>query len=91
MFLRMFQRLRRTQHFLQHLLHLLIARLARPPLTTIRVSSEEIGRKAFESLAELVRNPDSEGEPIPIPGRLVIRKSTAPAPVETTSPPSLPD
>ena len=70
---------------------LLIARLARPPLTTIRVSSEEIGRKAFESLAELVRNPDSEGEPIPIPGRLVIRKSTAPAPVETTSPPSLPD
>ena len=68
---------------------LLIARLARPPLTTIRVSSEEIGRLAFESLTELVRTPDSEGDPIRIPGQLVIRKSTAPAPVEAPSSPSL--
>ena len=55
----------------------------------IRVSSEEIGRLAFESLTELVRTPDSEGDPIRIPGQLVIRKSTAPAPVEAPSSPSL--
>jgi len=58
---------------------LLIARLARPPLTTIHVSSDQIGRLAFQRLASLAAAPGSHGGKVAVETRLVIRKSTAPA------------
>jgi LacI family transcriptional regulator len=47
-----------------------------PPLTTIRVSSHQIGRRAVERLSERISNPN-EGLPenIMVPNKLVIRQS----------------
>ena len=50
--------------------------LSDPPLTTIRVSSHQIGRRAVERLSERIMNPnDGLPENILIPNKLVIRQS----------------
>ncbi|MDR1318119.1 MAG: LacI family DNA-binding transcriptional regulator [Treponema sp.] len=47
-----------------------------PPLTTIRVSTQQIGRRAVEKLSERIVNPsDLAAENILISGKLVIRSS----------------
>jgi LacI family transcriptional regulator len=50
-----------------------------PPLTTIRVSTQQIGRRAVEKLSErIVSPPDHATENILISGKLVIRSSVRP-------------
>lgn len=50
-----------------------------PPLTTIREPAKEIGRRATELLAEMIRG-GSEGAPVRVrfDGELVVRRSSAP-------------
>jgi len=53
--------------------------LSDPPLTTIRVSSHQIGRRAVERLTERILNPnDGLPENIMIPNNLIIRDSVRP-------------
>ena len=50
--------------------------LSDPPLTTIRVSSHQIGRRAVEKLSERIINPnDGLPEKIMVPNKLIIRQS----------------
>ena len=50
--------------------------LLNPPLTTIRVSSHQIGRRAVERLSEKIMNPtDNLPENILVPSKLIIRDS----------------
>jgi DNA-binding LacI/PurR family transcriptional regulator len=54
------------------------ARLARPPLTTIRVPREQLGELAFKALHKMSRSKRQMGINYQIETELVIRKSTAP-------------
>lgn len=56
---------------------IIFARLASPPLTTIRVQREELGRRGFEVLDQMRRSSKSPSDVLRIPTELVIRKSTA--------------
>jgi DNA-binding LacI/PurR family transcriptional regulator len=58
----------------------LFARLARPPLTTVAVPRENLGRLAFEILDDMQRTGQRPPENATIETHLVIRKSTAPPP-----------
>jgi LacI family transcriptional regulator len=52
--------------------------LSEPPLTTIRVSTQEIGRRALEKISERIANlTDHATENILISGKLVIRNSVS--------------
>lgn len=51
-----------------------------PPLSTIELPGEEIGRHAGDMAAELIDNPDSKPESVTVPARLIARESTGPAP-----------
>jgi DNA-binding LacI/PurR family transcriptional regulator len=53
--------------------------LARPPLTTIRVPRERLGRIAFEALHKILKLKRGKGADYYLETELVIRKSTAPA------------
>jgi DNA-binding LacI/PurR family transcriptional regulator len=44
-----------------------------PPLTTVRVAMDEMGRLAAEWLIRLVEGKDGSAPPRPVPGHLVIR------------------
>lgn len=55
------------------------ATLARPPLTTINVPREELGKTAFLSLERMARLKRHEGAEYALDTELVLRKSTAPA------------
>jgi LacI family transcriptional regulator len=58
-----------------------LAEFANPPLSTVRMSREDIARAAFRALEKLrERNLTQTPDPIVIPTRLVLRQSTAPAP-----------
>jgi DNA-binding LacI/PurR family transcriptional regulator len=57
--------------------------LARPPLTTIRVPREIVGKVAFEALEKMLRLKRRSGADYYVDTELVIRKSTAPAPLTT--------
>ena len=57
---------------------ILFARLARPPLTTIHVPREKLGRLAFEALEKMVRSKRQQGKEYILETSLVVRKSTAP-------------
>lgn len=46
-----------------------------PPLTTVDIHKEEIGRRAAACLLDRIRNPDKEIEKIVIPSELVVRGS----------------
>jgi LacI family transcriptional regulator, repressor for deo operon, udp, cdd, tsx, nupC, and nupG len=53
--------------------------LARPPLTTIRVSRESLGVTAFQALQRMLKLKRQRGSEYSLETELVIRKSTAPA------------
>jgi DNA-binding LacI/PurR family transcriptional regulator len=53
--------------------------LARPPLTTIRVPRERLGRIAFEALHKILKLKRGKGADYYLETELVVRKSTAPA------------
>ncbi len=55
-----------------------LCQYTQPPLTTIRLSREEIGRRAFEALFEAVEGRSRKGRIIGIGTNLVLRESTAP-------------
>ena len=54
--------------------------LARPPLTTIRVPRERLGRIAFQALEKMIRLKRRKGMEYYLETELVVRKSTAPPP-----------
>jgi DNA-binding LacI/PurR family transcriptional regulator len=55
-----------------------LSRFIQPPLTTIRLSRDELGRKAFDALYETVAGERELGHEIKISTSLVERESTAP-------------
>ena len=58
------------------------AALTRPALTTINLPRNELGRRAVEMLIRILENPEERGVEVRIPTNLVIRQSTAPAPIK---------
>jgi len=52
----------------------------RPRLTTVSLSADRVAARAIEMIIERRKNPDMGPETILIPGRLIIRDSTGPAP-----------
>jgi LacI family transcriptional regulator len=56
---------------------IMFARLASPPLTTIRVPREELGRLGFEVLDRMRRPSKNLSDPLRVATELIIRKSTA--------------
>ncbi|WP_026555654.1 LacI family DNA-binding transcriptional regulator [Arthrobacter sp. 35W] len=57
-----------------------LAAYATPPLTTVRQSFEDTGRRAVFHLLEQIENPEAEHTHQVVEPTLVIRKSTAPPP-----------
>jgi LacI family transcriptional regulator len=55
-----------------------LSRFTQPPLTTIRLSRDELGRKAFDALYETVAGQRRTGQEIEVSTVLVERESTAP-------------
>ena len=53
--------------------------LTRPPLTTIRVPREQLGRTAFQAFDKMLRLQRRKGAEYHLETELVVRKSTAPA------------
>ena len=51
-----------------------------PPLTTVRMPLEELGRRAVDSLLEEIGGGHAENVTVAIPPQLVLRASTAPPP-----------
>lgn len=56
------------------------ARVARPPLTTVNLPRERVGALAFNALQRIIRSKSGPGAEYAIDTRLVVRKSTGPAP-----------
>jgi LacI family transcriptional regulator len=54
-----------------------LSQFTQPPLTTIRLSREELGRRAFELLYETVQGHQQSGQEIRVSTNLVLRESTA--------------
>jgi DNA-binding LacI/PurR family transcriptional regulator len=54
-----------------------LSQFTQPPLTTIRLSRDELGRKAFDALYESVEGQQRSGREIKVTTALVLRKSTA--------------
>jgi DNA-binding LacI/PurR family transcriptional regulator len=57
-----------------------LSRYTHPPLTTIRLSREELGREAFDVLYRCAEGTTSSGHEIQIGTTLVLRESTGPVP-----------
>lgn len=55
-----------------------MASLSEPPLTTVRVPTEEIGARCVLMLDEMIRTGEKPPEPVVLPVKLVVRESTAP-------------
>ncbi|HVF29010.1 MAG TPA: substrate-binding domain-containing protein, partial [Pyrinomonadaceae bacterium] len=53
------------------------AALAEPPLTTVCLPRDELGRRAVEALLATIEHPEQEGVEIHLPTYLVVRGSTA--------------
>jgi DNA-binding LacI/PurR family transcriptional regulator len=58
-----------------------LSQFTQPPLTTIRLSRDELGRKAFDALYETVEGQKRPGHEIKVSTGLVLRESTAPVKV----------
>lgn len=56
----------------------LFAFLARPPLTTISVPREQVGKLAFQALEKILRLKRRKGAEYAVKTELIVRKSTAP-------------
>jgi DNA-binding LacI/PurR family transcriptional regulator len=54
-----------------------LSQFTQPPLTTIRLSRDELGRKAFDALYETVAGGQRPGHEIKVSTSLVLRESTA--------------
>lgn len=54
-----------------------LSRFTHPPLTTIRLSRDELGRKAFDALYEAVEGLRHTGQRIKVSTTLILRDSTA--------------
>ena len=59
---------------------ILFAALTDPPLTTINLPREEIGRAAVEALLDTIKDASRQGHEYKIKPLLVVRESTGPAP-----------
>lgn len=57
----------------------LYARLAQPPLTTVRMPREVLGKMAFEALETMLRSKRRSGAEYVLETQVVIRQSTGPA------------
>jgi DNA-binding LacI/PurR family transcriptional regulator len=57
------------------------AALTEPPLTTVSLPRQMLGQRAIEALLATIDHPEQQGLEIPIPTSLVVRQSTAAAPV----------
>ena len=57
-----------------------LAALAEPPLTTVMLPRQALGRKAVEALLATINHPEQLGVEIPIPTSLIVRESTGPVP-----------
>lgn len=64
-----------------------LSQFTQPPLTTIRLSRDELGRKAFDALYDTVDGPRRKGRRIKISTSLVLRESTAHAHLSATAVP----
>lgn len=63
--------------------------LTKPPLTTINLPRNELGRRAVEMLLKILDNPQELGAEIRVPTNLVIRQSTAPVRIQPEPNPEL--
>ncbi|MBS1850799.1 MAG: LacI family DNA-binding transcriptional regulator [Acidobacteria bacterium] len=54
------------------------ARYANPPLTTVRIARDQLGRLAFEALHRLMRSKRRQGSEYVVETRLIVRGSSAP-------------
>jgi LacI family transcriptional regulator len=54
-----------------------LSQFTQPPLTTIRLSRDELGRKAFDALYETVAGQQRRGHEIKVSTSLILRESTA--------------
>ena len=57
------------------------ASLSDPPLTTVSLPRSELGRRAVEAVMMLIDHPDQQGPGIHVSTHLVVRASTATAPI----------
>lgn len=57
---------------------ILLARLARPPLTTVHVPQEKVGITSFQALQKMLKTKRGTGRQYLVDTHLVVRKSTAP-------------
>lgn len=56
---------------------IVLSEFTQPPLTTVRLSREDLGKRAFEALYEASQEPDRNGREICLDTSLVLRASTA--------------
>ena len=67
-----------------------LSQFTQPPLTTIRLSRDELGRRAFDLLYETVQGQHRSGQEIKVSTGLVLRESTAPVKVRCSGQSDLP-
>jgi DNA-binding LacI/PurR family transcriptional regulator len=69
-----------------------LAALTDPPLTTVSLSRQTLGRQAVDALVAMLNHSERQGVEIPIPTSLVVRQSTGPAaPAEEREPRKMKD
>ena len=56
-----------------------MSRYISPPLTTIELPSEELGREAARMALGLIEDPSARGQLVQLPATLIVRRSTGPA------------
>lgn len=57
-----------------------MSRYISPPLTTIELPSELLGREAARMALQLIEDPGVRGRLVQLPAQLIVRRSTGPAP-----------
>jgi len=60
-----------------------MARYVNPPLTTVRVHADKVGRTAMRMCFDRMHDPDRPTQSVCLPAELVLRGSTGPAPATT--------
>ncbi len=60
---------------------IVMARYLNPPLTTVRVQADRVGRTAMRMCFDRMRDPERPTQATCVPSELVLRGSTGPAPV----------
>lgn len=62
-----------------------LARLVHPPLTTVKLDRKAVGKMAFEVLKQMLRSRRRHGTESVLETRLIVRQSTGPAPVRSST------